>query len=78
MSVVKKRKLPPRQAVVPVWMAEIKIYNGWTDKDLAKRLAVSERTIQKIRAHPGQTNSDNILLILELRNQAIERSKKNA
>lgn len=68
---MKNRKLPKKYIEARVWLYELKEYGGFNDKELAKLLCVTERTIQNIRADPGATSSANLLRILDLRDRAI-------
>lgn len=57
------------------WIGEIKSRKGWTDKDLAEYLGVTDRTLRDIKKHPYNHSGKHILRILYLREQTKWRNQ---
>lgn len=53
------------------WINEIKARKGWTDKDIAKYLGVSTRTVLYIKKEPWNRSGELILKLLYLRNKTV-------
>lgn len=47
-------------------LGAVKGRTGWTDKQLAKRIGCSPRTITNMRTDPGRTKSETIRALTEL------------
>ena len=60
------------------WINEIKARKGWTDKDIAKYLGVSTRTVLYIKKEPWTRSGELILKLLYLRNRTVGISKEES
>lgn len=57
------------------WINEIKARKGWTDKDIAKYLGVSVRTVLYLKKEPWNRSGELILKLLDLRNKTMQEEK---
>ena len=57
------------------WINEIKARKGWTDKDIARYLGVSVRTVLYLKKESWNRSGELILKLLDLRNKTMQEEK---